>query len=189
VVDVATGSVIQAIEYDAFGRVTSDSNPGWQPFGFAGGMYESATGLVRFGARDYLAEAGRWTAKDPIGFAAGQGGLYSYVAGDPINNYDPNGLLVIPLPLPLPPPWVIPGVVLVCGVLVIMATAEWVRNHDTTLTAPPPAAPKPEECPNTDFELGPPNYCIYTCKSDGHSFKVPHEIHTQVPCAPELPRQ
>ena len=35
-----------------------DTNPGFQPFGFAGGMYDAATGLVRFGARDYDAETG-----------------------------------------------------------------------------------------------------------------------------------
>jgi len=36
-----------------------------QPFGFAGGIYDPDTGLVRFGARGYDAETGRWTAKDP----------------------------------------------------------------------------------------------------------------------------
>jgi hypothetical protein len=39
--------------YDEFGRVLSNTNPGFQPFGFAGGIYEVDTGLVRFGARDY----------------------------------------------------------------------------------------------------------------------------------------
>jgi RHS repeat-associated protein len=54
-----------------------DSNPGFQPFGFAGGLYDRDTGLVRFGARDYDAETGRWTARDPILFAGGQGNLYA----------------------------------------------------------------------------------------------------------------
>ena len=39
VVNVANGSVTQALNYDEFGNVTSDSNPGFQPFGFAGGIY------------------------------------------------------------------------------------------------------------------------------------------------------
>jgi hypothetical protein len=30
----------------------NDTAPGLQPFGFAGGLYDSDTGLVRFGARD-----------------------------------------------------------------------------------------------------------------------------------------
>ena len=34
------------------GNITSDTNPGFQPFGFAGGLYDTDTGLTRFGARD-----------------------------------------------------------------------------------------------------------------------------------------
>ena len=69
VVNTATGVVAQRLDYDAFGRVTLDTNPGFQPFGFAGGLYDADTGLVRFGARDYDAETGRWTAKDPVTLA------------------------------------------------------------------------------------------------------------------------
>ena len=47
---------------------------------------------MRFGARDYDPGVGRWTAKDPIGFQGGDGNLYSYVAGDPVNRTDPSGL-------------------------------------------------------------------------------------------------
>jgi len=54
----------QRLAYDEFGRVLGDSNPGFQPFGFAGGLYDADTGLVRFGARDYDAYTGRWTARD-----------------------------------------------------------------------------------------------------------------------------
>ena len=68
VVDASSGAVAQRIDYDAFGVVTLDTNPGFQPFGFAGGIYDADTGLVRFGARDYDAEVGRWAAKDPIRF-------------------------------------------------------------------------------------------------------------------------
>jgi len=50
------------------------------------------TGLTRFGARDYDPEVGRWTAKDPIRFAGGQGNLYVYVANNPVNFTDPYGL-------------------------------------------------------------------------------------------------
>jgi uncharacterized protein RhaS with RHS repeats len=53
VVNAADGTVAQRIDYDAFGRVLADTNPGFQPFGFAGGLYDAGTGLVRFGARDY----------------------------------------------------------------------------------------------------------------------------------------
>lgn len=94
VVNAATGAVAQRLDYDAFGRVVADSNPGFQPFGFAGGLYDPVTGLVRFDARDYDPAVGRWTAKDPIGFAGGDPNLYRYAGNDPVNLTDPNGLLV-----------------------------------------------------------------------------------------------
>ena len=64
---------------------------GFQTFGFAGGLYDGETGLVRFGARDYDPSIGRWLNKDPIRF---EGGLnfYSYVGNDPVNFVDPYGL-------------------------------------------------------------------------------------------------
>jgi uncharacterized protein RhaS with RHS repeats len=46
---------------------------------------------VRFGARDYDPERGRWTVKDPIGFDGGDANLYGYVLGDPVNFIDPEG--------------------------------------------------------------------------------------------------
>jgi RHS repeat-associated protein len=92
VVDEASGVVVQELVYDAWGRVLVDTNPGFQPFGFAGGLYDADTGLVRFGARDYDAEVGRWTAKDPIRFESGDVNHYAYVRGDPVNVRDPLGL-------------------------------------------------------------------------------------------------
>ena len=86
-----TGVVAQALEYDSFGNVLLDTNPGFQPFGYAGGIYDRDTGLVRFGARDYDAYTARWTTKDPIRFAGGQANLYVYVGNDPINFIDPSG--------------------------------------------------------------------------------------------------
>ena len=93
VVDTATGTVAQQLSYDEFGNILTDTNPGFQPFGFAGGIYDQHTKLTRFGARDYDAESGRWTAKDPIRFAGGDTNLYGYVMSDPINFIDRNGLL------------------------------------------------------------------------------------------------
>ena len=65
------------------------------PFGFAGGLYDTDTRLVRFGFRDYDPEIGRWTAKDPIGFAGGDTDLYGYVLNDPVNLVDPDGIVGI----------------------------------------------------------------------------------------------
>jgi RHS repeat-associated protein len=94
VVDAATGEVAQRIDYGSFGEVLADSNPGFQPFGFAGGLYDTDTSLVRFGARDYDAKLGRWLSKDPIGFGGGQPNLYGYVGNDPVNLIDPSGRIV-----------------------------------------------------------------------------------------------
>jgi RHS repeat-associated protein len=91
VVDTADGSVVQRMEYDEFGRVLTDTNPGFQPFGFAGGLHDRDTELVRFGARDYDATTGRWTAKDPFRFNAGDTSLYGYAMSDPVNRGDPTG--------------------------------------------------------------------------------------------------
>ncbi len=91
VVNAATGQVVQQLDYDAFGNVLRDTNPGFQPFGFAGGLYDRDTRLLRFGARDYDPEIGRWTAKDPLRFRGGDTNLYAYVLNDPINLTDPTG--------------------------------------------------------------------------------------------------
>lgn len=93
VVNIADNTVMQEMRYDVWGRVTQDTNPGFQPFGYAGGLYDRDTGLVRFGARDYDPQVGRWTAKDPIGFRGGDTGLYTYVRNNPVNRIDPSGLL------------------------------------------------------------------------------------------------
>jgi RHS repeat-associated protein len=64
-------------------------------------LYDPDTGLVRFGARDYDAEVGRWTGKDPILFRGGETSLYVYVGGDPINSLDPTGLVTLGLGIQL----------------------------------------------------------------------------------------
>jgi RHS repeat-associated protein len=94
VLNATTGAVVQQLEYDPFGQVLVDTNPGFQPFGYAGGLYDPLTGLLRFGARDYDPATGRWLSKDPIGFKGGDSNLYAYVGNDPINNTDPTGLFV-----------------------------------------------------------------------------------------------
>jgi RHS repeat-associated protein len=73
--------------------VTLDTSPEFQPFGFAGGLYDADTGLVHFRAREYDASIGRWISKDPIRFDGGQGNLYAYAADDPVNRSDASGLL------------------------------------------------------------------------------------------------
>ena len=92
VVDTVTGTVVQTMDYDEFGIVTADTNPEFQPFGFAGGLYDPDTQLVRFGARDYDSKTGRWTSKDPIRFGGDDSNLFGYVFGDPVNLLDSKGM-------------------------------------------------------------------------------------------------
>ncbi len=88
VVADGSGVVVKKIEYDSFGNVVGDSNENFTvPFGFAGGLYDKDTKLVRFGYRDYDPDTGRWTAKDPIGFNGGDTDLYGYCVNDPINHF------------------------------------------------------------------------------------------------------
>jgi len=75
------------------------------PFGFAGDFYDPLTKLVHFGYRDYDPYTGKWTAKDPIGFAGGDSNLYGYVLNDPVNFVDPSGeFFVVAIP------WIVEGV-------------------------------------------------------------------------------
>ncbi len=73
------------ITEDEFGNVLNDTAPGFQPFRFAGGLFDPDTKLVRFGARDYDAQTGRWTAKDPLQFGGGPTNFYTYCTNDPVN--------------------------------------------------------------------------------------------------------
>jgi RHS repeat-associated protein len=104
VLDTTTtpATVVQQLDYDEFGNVLPSSFDStcapnvqcfpFQPFGFAGGIQDRETGLVRFGARDYDPQVGRWVSKDPIRFAGADTNLYAYCHNDPLNCSDPSGL-------------------------------------------------------------------------------------------------
>jgi RHS repeat-associated protein len=98
--ETGAAAVVQQLDYDGWGNVTNLVDPGCtvgetalclQPFGFAGGLWETTTDVVRFGARDYDPLAGRWQQKDPLLFEGGQENLYEYVGDDAINGRDSNG--------------------------------------------------------------------------------------------------
>jgi RHS repeat-associated protein len=91
VVNATTGQIVQRIDYDELGKIRSDSNPGFQPFAFVGGVYDTDTKLLRIGARDYDPEVGRWTAKDSVLLSQGEPNLYVYANNDPINFLDLEG--------------------------------------------------------------------------------------------------
>ncbi|NOT33999.1 MAG: DUF4157 domain-containing protein [Candidatus Eisenbacteria bacterium] len=96
VVNATSGWIAERMDYDGYGRLITDTNPGFQCFGYAGGLWDATSGLARFGARDYDPRVGRWTRRDPVLFAAGSPNLQQYCASEPINHVDPDGLMPIP---------------------------------------------------------------------------------------------
>ncbi len=94
VVDTATGGAVERCSYQPWGKRDCEPLPPppfTHPFGFAGGLHDLDTGLVRFGAREYDPRIGRWLARDPIGLAGGWNPA-AYVGNDPIGATDPSGL-------------------------------------------------------------------------------------------------
>ena len=65
---------------------------GLLPFGFAGGIDDDLTMIIRFGYRDYSGDIGRWTTKDPILLYGGEINLFIYTFNAPTNLIDPYGL-------------------------------------------------------------------------------------------------
>ena len=89
----AAGAVIGVSAWTAWGSplapaLTPDTPFGWN--GRFGVRRDTATGLLLAGARWYAPCVGRFTSRDPIGFAGGIN-LYGYCAGDPVNDADPSG--------------------------------------------------------------------------------------------------
>ncbi|MBK8995697.1 MAG: RHS domain-containing protein [Myxococcales bacterium] len=97
VVDVATGTIAWRADFDAWGnRTLIAGTVDFLPFGFAGGMLDPETGLTRFGARDYDANIGRWTTREPrTAWRENGTNLIAYAANDPINMIDPDGLAAV----------------------------------------------------------------------------------------------
>jgi len=91
VVDVASGTVAMKVEYDAWGQVTSSEGVGFVWLGYAGGITDDSTSLVRFGARDYEPRVGRWTSRDPLGVRAEDTQAYAYASNAPTVLIDPAG--------------------------------------------------------------------------------------------------
>jgi len=88
-----SGSVIDSITFDAYGKITAETNPGnrgWvAAFGY---VFDSNTGLANSPAgRQYWVDMGRWGGTDSIWFQAGDPNLYRYVANNPTNATDPSG--------------------------------------------------------------------------------------------------
>ncbi|MEJ5341555.1 MAG: RHS repeat-associated core domain-containing protein [Thermogutta sp.] len=86
-------TAVNHLIYDAFGKVTSESNPTIDSlFLFTGRPFDSDTQLQNNLNRWYDARVGRWLSEDPIGFAGGDPNLYRYVGNTVPSRIDPFGL-------------------------------------------------------------------------------------------------
>jgi RHS repeat-associated protein len=87
-----SGNVLDAIVYDPWGNIVSESNPAnGDRFKYAGGQYDALQQTYLFTARWENPQEGRWQSLDPIGFLAGDVNLYRYVFNSPATYNDPIG--------------------------------------------------------------------------------------------------
>jgi RHS repeat-associated protein len=88
-----SGSVIDHVTYDSYGRVTSETNAtNGDRFKFDGMQNDTSTGLYFDKARYYDPTAGRFISRDPISFEGGDSDLYRFVEDQPTNLVDSSGL-------------------------------------------------------------------------------------------------
>ena len=87
-----SGTVINHIDYSAYGQVLAQTDPAnGDRFTFAGMQYDQTTGLEYDNARWYDPAVGRWLSQDPLKFSAGDVNLYRYVNNLPNSGVDPTG--------------------------------------------------------------------------------------------------
>ena len=85
-------SIVNHLLYDAFGRVTSETNPAVDSlFLFTARPFDSDSQLQNNLNRWYDPAVGRWLSEDPIGFAGGDGNLYRYVGNGVLTGLDSTG--------------------------------------------------------------------------------------------------
>jgi RHS repeat-associated protein len=85
VIDVETGEIAQRLDFGPFGRTVRDSASGFQPFGFAGGVADTHTGLVHFATGTYDPTTGRWTSTASLFPVLYETNPYTFGNNDPVN--------------------------------------------------------------------------------------------------------
>ena len=93
----ASGAVAATYDYDAFGAVTdmTGAAAAANVYRFNGtlGVADRGTGTLDMRNRFYDPNTGRFTQRDPIGFAGGDANFYRFAANNPVTFVDPSGLL------------------------------------------------------------------------------------------------
>jgi len=88
-----SSTLIDALSYDAYGNVTSETSPSnGDRYAYTGRERDVETGLQYNRARWYDPATGRWLSQDPLGFDAGDSNLYRYVNNQATVASDPSGL-------------------------------------------------------------------------------------------------
>ncbi len=90
----SSSSEVNAYDYDPYGVILHETQQVTNPWQYAGGYFESSTGLVKFGTRYYNPNLGRWTQQDSVGGSLGSPdslNRYLYAQDDPVNLVDPSG--------------------------------------------------------------------------------------------------
>ncbi|MHB1002532.1 MAG: RHS repeat-associated core domain-containing protein, partial [Thermoleophilia bacterium] len=91
----ADGSVTQSYRYDAFGNELSANDTAYGYTGKWQRDYDSATGLIRMGVREYDPALGRFVSVDPLRGTPTdpqQRNRYTYTSNNPLVRYDLNGM-------------------------------------------------------------------------------------------------
>jgi RHS repeat-associated protein len=85
--------LVDAIAYDAYGNVLSETAPSvGGRYKYTGRENDAATGLYDYHNRWYDPKAGVFVEQDPLGFAAGDANLSRYVGNSPTIYVHPYGL-------------------------------------------------------------------------------------------------
>jgi RHS repeat-associated protein len=116
----SNGTVRGQYQYDAWGNSTVVAGTISIDFGFTGHYFHQTSGLNLTRTRAYSPTLGRWLSRDPIAEVGGVN-LYGYVSNDPINFWDPFGL--IDVLVGIAPRWFTPA-----------QLADYNRRYHTNLT-------------------------------------------------------
>jgi len=90
----ASGNVVIAYNYDAFGAIRSSAGSQANDFKFTGEQSDSSTGLEYLRARYYDPAAGSFISRDSYGGSAKQPlsqNRFAYAEANPVNKTDPSG--------------------------------------------------------------------------------------------------
>jgi len=87
-------TTIKTYDYTPYGEIYSESGWAHTNFRFTGAFSDGTTRMYYFPFRNYSPGVGRWISRDPMGMVDGPN-VYSYVASNPVRNYDRLGLVTV----------------------------------------------------------------------------------------------